>query len=78
MIAVEFEEVNVRIAEHQDEYETIPAFVNQQEGSITCCFQLNKEEIDEIVRTGKIWHKQVNFNKPINPIAMSTMKEDLI
>lgn len=33
--------------------------------SMTCCFQLNKEEIDEIIRTGVLWHTQ-------QAISMST------
>lgn len=78
MIASEFKEVNIRIAENQPEYETLPAFHNHNEGSMTFCFELNKEEIDEIVKTGKIWFKQLTFNKPMNPIEMSVLKSDLI
>lgn len=78
MTAVEFEEVNIRIAEDQPEYETLPAYANTQEGSVTFCFELNKEELDEIAKTGRIYFKQLTFNKPMQPIAMSTQKEDLI
>lgn len=78
MTAIEFPEVNVRIAEHQDEYETLPGFYNTKEGSITFCFQLNKEELEEINRTGCVYFKQITFGKPMNPVAMSTQKEDLI
>ena len=78
MRAIEFEEVNVRIAEHQPEYETLPAFHDRSEGSMTFCFDLNKEEIDEIVKTGKVWFKQVTFNEKMQPVAMSTQKSDLI
>ena len=35
MKTVEFEGVNVRIAEDQEEYNTLPAFWNQKEGSLT-------------------------------------------
>lgn len=78
MKAVEFEEVNIRISEDQEEYETLPAFHNKQEGSLTFCFDLNKEELDEIIRTGKIYFKQLTFGRPMNPIAMSTLKSDLL
>ena len=78
MTAVEFEEVNLRIAEHQDEYETLPAYHNPEEGSVTFCFQLNKEELDEIAKTGKIYFKQLTFNKSLQPINMSTEKSLLI
>lgn len=78
MISVKFDEVNVEIGKDQEQYETIHAYANQKEGSLTFCFQLNKEEIDEIVRTGKIWHKQMNFGKPMNPIAMAITKDELV
>lgn len=78
MTAIEFDEVNIRIAEDQPEYETLPAFHNKEEGSVMFCFQLNKEEIDEIVKTGKIYMKQLTFNRPMNPVSMSTLKSDLI
>lgn len=78
MIETEFKEVNIRIAENQPEYETLPAFHNDIEGSVTFCFALNKQELDEIAKTGKIWFKQLTFNKAMNPIAMSVLKSDLI
>lgn len=78
MTAKEFPEVNVRIAENQPQYETLPAHFNKKEGSMTFCFQLNKEEIDEIQRTGCIWFKQLTFGKPMNPIAMAVTKDELI
>jgi hypothetical protein len=78
MTSVTFEEANLKIAEHQDEYETLHAHHNPKEGSITFCFQLNKEELDEIARTGRIYFKQLTFNQPMQPIAMSTEKSDLI
>jgi hypothetical protein len=40
--------------------------------SMTACFELNKEEIDEIVRTGKIWHTQMLFGDQFQPILMTT------
>lgn len=78
MIALEFPEVTHRIAEEQPEYETLPAHYNPQEQSLTFCFGLNKEEIEEIVKTGKIWIKQITFNQPMQPICLSTQKANLI
>ena len=40
--------------------------------SMTACFQLNKEEIDEIVRTGCLWYTQHLFGNNFQPISMST------
>lgn len=96
MIAIEFDQANIRLAENQPEYETLPIWmdvddngipvmipVKQPDGSVkdqprspmgeaVCCFQLNKEEIDEIVRTGKLYFTQCTFWKPYSPINMST------
>jgi hypothetical protein len=78
MTAIEFEEVNVRIAEDQEEYETLPVYFNKEEGSMSFCFQLNKEEIDEVIKTGHVFFKQLTFGKPLQPVNMSVLKSDLI
>lgn len=78
MIAVEFPEVNIRLGENQPEYLTLPAFHNKEDGSFTFCFQLNAEEIEEINRTGNVYFRQLAFGKPLQPVMMSTQKEDLI
>jgi uncharacterized protein with LGFP repeats len=78
MIAIEFPEVNIGIAEFQEEYETLPAYHNLTEGSVTFAFKLNKEEMDEIVKTGIIYFKQLTGNNSMQPISMSTIKSDLI
>ena len=73
MKPIEFEQVNVRIAENQEEYETLPAYIEEAPtGTIVTCFKLEKEEIEEIVKTGKIWHQQLAFHKPMQPILLST------
>lgn len=80
MIAIDFPQRNVMLAENQPEYETLPIHVPLDENGVltdaespcTCCFQLNKEEIDEIVRTGQIWFTQYTFGNAFSPITMST------
>jgi len=92
MIAIDFPQRNVMLAEDQPEYETLPVFCETKEiivpnkpndpqlaimtktvpWSMTACFELNKEEIDEIVRTGKIWHTQMLYGLNFQPIFMST------
>jgi len=82
MKAIEFSEVNVRIAEHQDEYETIPAYVRKDDGTsliaVTMCFELNKEERKQVSKTGHIWHTVLTQPKTkFNPIRMDTLKPEL-
>lgn len=78
MQPIEFKEVNVRIAEHQEEYQTLPAFHNEKEGSMTFCFKLSEDEMSRINATDEIWFKVLTFGNPLQPIALSTNKEDLI
>lgn len=78
MEAIEFPEVNLIIAQHQPEYQTLPSYHNKEEGSLTFCFKLTEDEINRIYATGEIWFKQITFNKPMNPITLSSNKEDLI
>ncbi|MBR8535400.1 hypothetical protein KDU71_07495 [Carboxylicivirga sediminis] len=78
MKALEFEEVNSRIAEKQEEYETLPACIriDKPECHIITCFELSDEEIEEIVKTKKLWHVQLSFAQPMQPILMTTKKPD--
>lgn len=78
MEASEFPEVNVRIAEKQEEYQTLPAYFNKEEGSMTFCFKLSKDEINRMYATGELWMKVLTFGKPLQPIGLSTNKEGLI
>ncbi len=78
MKAVEFEEVNLRIAEHQEEFITLPVFHNPDEGSITFCFKLTQDEVNRIRATDEIWFKMYTSNRPMQPIMLSTNKEELI
>jgi len=74
MKPVDFKQVNFLIAEGQEEYETLPAYIEEAEtGTIVTCFELDNEEIEEINRTGKIWHQQLAFHQPMQPILLSTL-----
>lgn len=74
----EFPEVNVRIAENQKEYEMLPAYYNNEEGSITYCFELAPEDIKRIQETGELWVKQLTFGKAMQPIMFAFEKEKFI
>lgn len=78
MKTVEFEGVNVRIAEDQEEYNTLPAFWNQKEGSLTYCFELSEAEIEHIKETKKVYFKQLTFGQPMQPINPSVFQRELM
>jgi hypothetical protein len=78
MKAIEFQEVNLRIAENQPEYETLPVFIDHSspEYEATMCFELDDDEKKQVVETGKIWLRVLTFGKPFQPIGMSCLKPE--
>ena len=78
MKAIDFIEANINIAEKQPQYETLPACYNKKEGSLVFCFELDKEEIKQVKETGRIYWKQLTFNKAMQPIGMSCLKENCL
>lgn len=83
MKAIEFPEVNVRIAENQPEYETLPVNRTIREdapyfSNVTMCFELDEEERKQVAETGQIWHTVLQPNDALfHPIRMSTVKPEM-
>ena len=78
MTATEFTEVNLRIAEKQEEYQTLPVFLDQTDPTLpaTMCFELDENELQQVKETGKIWLTVLTFGKHFQPIEMSLMKPE--
>lgn len=73
MTSIDFPEANLALAKDQPQYQTLfTAMSGEPEFHMTVCLQLTDEEVDEIVRTRKIWHTQSTFGKGFSPIRMST------
>lgn len=96
MKAVNFEQANIQLAESQEEYETLPLWMEVDEnkrpnmtmmadaggnlfmqpcdpmGQAAYCMELSDDEVDEIVKTRKIWGVQSTFWNSFQPIRMST------
>ncbi len=74
MQSIDFPQMNVVIGDNQPEYIPLKAFVdfNDPTSPAIMCFELSEEEIIDIVRTKKIWYKQLTFNQPFQPINFST------
>lgn len=75
MKAVDFKDVNLRIAENQEEYETLPVYVNRNHASTptTMCFELSEKEKKQVAETGKIWLTVLTFGNNFHPIRMSCL-----
>jgi thioredoxin-related protein len=76
MKPIEFEEQNVIYAKDQPEYNPLPA-CKTENGDIATCWELTKEEIEEIQNTGKLWIMVKTFNNPLQPFYCTTLKKDL-
>lgn len=84
MNAIEFPEVNVRIAEDQPEYETLPVCVRRDEESngffnqVTMCFEFDAMEWEEVANSGQIW---LTILRPVtekfHPIRLSAIKPNI-
>jgi hypothetical protein len=75
MKPVEFEEQNIIMGKDQPEYQPLPAF-RDPNGTIVSCWELSPEEIERVKETGCIWFSQLTFNRPMQPILLSTEKSD--
>ena len=74
MEPIPFKEHNVIYAENQSDYKALPAHRVQGDPAVTviCCWQLTEEEIEQVKKTGVIWHSIATFNNPLQPQHLST------
>lgn len=74
MKSIDFPKANVALAKDQPQYQTLFVHVDKtgrdREVQVTCCMELSEEEVNEIVRTKKMWFTQVTFGRGYNPIRM--------
>lgn len=78
MKSINFPEATNKVAEHQEEYNTLISQWNPEEQSINVCFEIDEDEFAEIARTRKLWYKQLTFGKPMNPMRISPFKNQMI
>lgn len=76
MRAVEFPEVNGRLAEEQAEYETLPIYLESLPDVtiVYACFELSKEEREELAKTGKLWYSRRFHSGQFEPFLITTEK----
>ena len=78
MKSVEFPEVTNKIAEHQDEFNTVHVQYQQNDGRLKMCFEFTQDELDEISATEKIWYKQVVGKGQMHPMKLAAFKNEII
>lgn len=77
MKPIEFEGVDVTYAKGQSEYLPLPTqWIN--ENTILTCWELTDEEIKVLKKTKKLWLGVMTFRNPLQPLLLSTNKEEII
>jgi hypothetical protein len=77
MTPVNFKGQNVIFGEGQPEYQPLPA-IKTPDGVVITCWQLTLEELEEVKETGQIYLQQSTFNKPLQPVFLSTGLDKLL
>lgn len=72
MKALEFEEQTHVIAKDQKEYQPLPAYIDN--GFVTYCMELDKDDVKSIKARGKISFRFLNFGGPFQPIRVQLDK----
>ncbi len=72
--ATDFSEANVLCAKGQNEYNALPAFVNEQIPTqpMVVCWKLTPKQLGDIARSGVLWHTVLTFGAPFQPVVLQT------
>lgn len=74
MNPVDFEGMNTVFGVGQPQYLDLPALrCGDLQGTVWSCWELDDEDIKDIIRTRKLWVGQLTFNKPLSPQMVSTV-----
>lgn len=74
MLAVPFIEQTHIIAENQEEYQSLPAWIGS--GLVCACFELSDEELRKVIETKKAGIEVMNFNGPVQGMEVRTIKPE--
>ncbi|MEE1278973.1 MAG: hypothetical protein UHE86_07970 [Acutalibacteraceae bacterium] len=76
MKPVEFKEQNVVYAKDQKEYMPLPA-LRFDDGTVISCWKMSWKELFKIVLHRKVWVSALTFNKPLQPLSVSSDSKEL-
>ena len=76
MNPIKFPEHNATFGEGQPQYKPLPVHITP-EGQVISCWQRSEEDKARIAETGQIWLSQLTFNRPLQPVFMTTDRSDL-
>lgn len=67
----------IKVAEHQPEYETLPCIPVNNGNQIVARFKLSEGEIEEIIKTKSVYVILSTFGKQIQPFFITTEKPNI-
>lgn len=73
MKAIDFKQANIKIAEHQEEYQTLPADYDAVGGTVTVCFELDLVEKKQVAEDGRIYLTIHTMGQPLHPIGPTVL-----
>lgn len=82
MKSIKFPQVNTVIGAEQPEYEPVNAYVGNigagevESTGVIVCYQLDEEEVQSVLKHGKIWYSQLTFGAPMHPMYLD-VREDI-
>lgn len=79
MKPTEFKEANVTFAKNQPEYLPLPALAfKDPQGIVITCWRLSFWERIKLLITGRVWVSTMTFLQPIQPLYLTTHKDEVI
>lgn len=69
MKPVEFKGQNVVFGQDQPEYQPLPA-LRMPDGEVITCWETTDEQLQEVIRTKRVYLKQLTFNGPLQPVMV--------
>lgn len=74
MKPVPFKEQTAEVAKHQDEYNTLPAWIEDGDmGQVISSWSLSFKERLQVLFLGRVWLSVCAFGRPVSPVKMWTL-----
>lgn len=63
----------IKVAEHQEEYNTLPVLYSDDGQQCTSRWELSEEEVAEIIRSRSIFLTMLTFGQPLQPVRLEVV-----
>lgn len=77
MKPIKFKESNITFGVGQEGIKELPALLLPEHGEVISCWKLSFKEVLRLLLTRRLWLCVATFDKPLQPLFMSTRSEDI-